>query len=251
MLAQERLGSSWENWEASEIISSFKMWANFNVTSNHFGWGSTLLNFSKRGLVNLEWLGVGIVIVQSALSSWATLLESTSGALGWAIASTLHGSISCEVLGAILSLHLVLDDIGTFFRNELAVGPVASLELGEDEHAFVTHFKGTSSWNLLEVRGILIFVWNQVVVQVKRKILLGDLVFHDHRIGNSIDDACSNLLEKFEVLGLVMAGVPAMLFAVLTELDNKDNVVAASVGVSIIHMSKKEWFLRKSIISLE
>ena len=148
-------------------------------------------------------------------------------------------------------MHLVLDDIGTFFRNELAVGPVASLELGEDEHAFVTHLKGTSSWNLLEVRGILIFVWNQVVVQVKRKILLGDLVFHDHRIGNSIDDACSNLLEKFEVLGLVMAGVPAMLFAVLTELDNKDNVVAASVGVSIIHMSKKEWFLRKSIISLE
>ena len=81
--------------------------------------------------------------------------------------------------------------------------------------------------------------------------MLWDLVFHDHRIWNSINDARGNLLEKFEVLGLVMAGVPAMLFAVLTELDNKDNVVAASVGVSIIHMSKKEWFLRKSIISLE
>ena len=229
MLAQERLGSSWKNWEASEISSSLKMWANFNVTSSHFGWGSTLFNFSEWSLVDLEWLGVRIVIIQSALSSWATLLESTSGALGWAIASTLHGSISCEVLGAILSLHLVLDDIGTFFRNELAVGPVASLELGEDEHAFVTHFKGTSSWNLLEVRGISVFVWNQVVVQVKRKILLGDLVFHDHRIGNSIDDACSNLLEKFEVLGLVMAGVPAMLFAVLTELDNKDNVIAITI----------------------
>ena len=221
-----------------------------NITSS-IRCRSTLFNFSEWSLVDLEWLGVRIVIVQSALSSWATLLESTSGALGWAITSTLHWSISCKVLGAVLSLHLILDDIGTFFRNELAVGPVASLELREDQHAFVTHLKGTGSWNLLEVRGILIFVWNQVVVQVKWKILLGNLVFHDHCIWNSINDACSNLFEKFEVLGLVMAGVPAMLFAVLTELDNKHNVVAAGVGVSIIHLSKKEWFLRKSIISLE
>lgn len=236
VLAQERLGSSWENWEAGEIISSSKMWADLNVTTS-LGWGSTLLDFSEWGLVDLEWLGVGIVIVHATLSSWAALLESTSGALGWAIASTLHWSISRKVLGAILSLHLVLDNISTFFRNELAVGPVASLELGEDEHALVAHLEGTGPWNLLEVRGILVFVWNQVVVEVERKILLGDLVFHDHRIWDSINDACGNLLEKFEVLGLVMAGVPAMLFAVLTELDNKDNVVAASVGVSIIHLS--------------
>ena len=43
--------------------------------------------------------------------------------------------------------------------------------------------------------------------------MLWDLVFHDHRIWNSINDARGNLLEKFEVLGLVMAGVPTVVFA--------------------------------------
>lgn len=103
---------------------------------------------------------------------------------------------------------------------------------------------------MLEVWGLSILIWHEVVVKVERKVLLRDLVFHDHSIWNSIDDACSKLLEKFEVLGLIMAGVPAMLFAVLTELDNKDNVVAASVAVSIIHSSKKIGVVKENLLYL-
>jgi hypothetical protein len=48
-----------------------------------------------------------------------------------------------------------------------------------------------------------------------------------------------NFLEKLEVLGFVMAGVPAMLFAVLANLNHKDGVSVASVAVSIIHFCLK------------
>ena len=122
--------------------------------------------------------------------------------------------------------------------DKFAVWPVATLELRENEHALVAHFEGSGSWNLLEVWSILVLVWHEVVVKVVWKILSWDLVLHDHCMGDSIDNASSNLLEKLEVLGLVMAGVPAVFFAVLTELDNEDNVIA----ITIHHFEKVSMF---------
>lgn len=138
--------------------------------------------------MHLEWLRVGIVIVHAALSTWAALLETRPGGLGWAIAPSLHWGITCKILGAVLSLHLVLDDIEAFFRDEVAIGPVASLELGEDEHTLVADLEGSGPWHLLEVWSVLVLVWHQVVVEVEWKILLRDLVFHDHGVGDPLDD---------------------------------------------------------------
>jgi len=83
----------------------------------------------------------------------------------------------------------------------------------------------------LEVWSHLIIVWDKIVVDVIRKILLWNLVFHDHSIWNSIDDCSSNLLEELDVLSLVMAGVPSVLFAVLASLNYKDNIVLIAVSV--------------------
>jgi|TARA_B110000285_G_C15124223_1_gene619138 hypothetical protein len=112
-----------------------------------------------------------------------------------------------------------------FVRNKLTIWPISSLEFGENQHALVADLKTSSSWNLLEVWSLLIIVGDEIVVEVKRKILLWNLIFHDHGIWNSIDDCSSNLLEEFDVLSLVMAGVPTVVFAVLASFNYKDNVV--------------------------
>ena len=117
-----------------------------------------------------------------------------------------------------------MDDHEAFVGDKLAVGPVASLELGEDKHALVAYLEGTCPGNLLEIWRSLVLIWNQVVVKVEWKILLGDLVFHYHCIWNSIYDAGSNLLEELKILGFIVTGVPTMLLTVLAKLDHKDDV---------------------------
>ena len=183
---------------------------------------------------------VGVGLSHAALSTRALLLERALRLLGGGGIGTLlafHWGASSQILGAIFSLHLILNNHHALIRDEFAVWPVASLELGENEHALVAHLEGAGSGDLLEVWGISFLVWHKIIVQVERKILLRDLIFHDHCIWDSIDDARGNFLEIFQVFSLIMAGVPAMLFAVLTKLDNKDYIVAASVAVSIIHLN--------------
>jgi hypothetical protein len=118
-----------------------------------------------------------------------------------------------------------LHDKHAFVRNKITIWPISSLELGENEHALVADLKSSNSRNLLEVWSLIIIVWDEIVVEVKRKILLRNLIFHDHSIWNSIDDCCSNLLEEFDILCLVMAGVPCVVFAVLASFNYEDNVV--------------------------
>jgi hypothetical protein len=174
---------------------------------------------SKGCLINLEWLGIGVALSHAALSTRAVILERAPGLLGGGAIATLlafQWCASSQVLRAIFSLHLVLNNHHALVCDEFAVWPIASLELGENEHTLVAHLEGAGSRDLLEVWSISFLIWHKIIVQVERKILPGDLVFHDHCIRNSIDDARCNLLEKFQVLGFVVAGVPAMLFAVLT-----------------------------------
>jgi hypothetical protein len=251
VLAQHGLGASWKEWEAGEIVGACQMGAHCDISARKFR--GALLLISEWSLINNEWLGVGVVFSHTALSAWAALLDVALGLLLGGGAETtilpLHWGASCQVLGNVFSLHLILNHHQAFVRNEFAVGPVASLELGENEHALVAHLEGAGSGHLLEVWGVSFLVWHEIIVEVERKILLRDLVFHDHCIWDSLDDARSNLLEKFQIFGFVMAGVPAMLFAVLTELDNKDNIVAASVAVSIIHLNLN-WSVSKKLLYL-
>jgi hypothetical protein len=138
--------------------------ANLNILARNF---SALLLVSERSLSNLEWLGVGGVLSHAALSAWAALLEGALGLLGGGAVSSLlplHWGTSSQVLGNVFSLHLVLNHIQALFSDEFAVWPVASLELGENQHALVAHLEGAGSRDLLEVWGVSFLVWHEVVV---------------------------------------------------------------------------------------
>jgi hypothetical protein len=174
-------------------------------------------------LFDSEVILLSLVVV---VLNWIRHLLLHAGSL---ICATLfagfHWGISSQVLGAIHSVVVILHNKHAFVRNKLTIWPISSLELGENKHALVADLKSSNSWNLLEVWSLLIIVWHEIVVEVKRQILLWNLIFHDHGIWNSIDDCSSNLLEEFDVLSLVMAGVPSVVFAVLASFNYKDNVV--------------------------
>jgi hypothetical protein len=165
VLAQEGLGASWEDWEACELIGALQVGADLDIGGREFGsWGGGLV--SKRSLVNFEWLGVGVLLGHAALSAWAGLFHGALGLLGRgvAVATILHGGVTSQVLGDIFSLHLVLNHHHGLVSDEFAVWPVASLELGENEHALVAHLEGAGSGDLLEVWGRLVLVWHEVVI---------------------------------------------------------------------------------------
>ena len=132
--------------------------------------------------------------------------------------TTFNWTLSGEILGTILAFQVILNSQIALFSNQLAVGPITSLELWEYEHSFIRDFERSSPWNLLKVWRIFVIIWDEIVVNVKRKILLWDLIFHDHSVWNLLDDARSNLLEKFLVLWLVVTSVPVVILAVLAGL---------------------------------
>ena len=110
----------------------------------------------------------------------------------------------------------------TLVRHQLAVWPVAAIELREDEHPLVAYLERSGPWHLLEVRRVFIIVRHKVVIEVVVDVTLGDLVLHDHGVRDAVDDAGSDLLEELDVLGLVVSCVPPVLVAVLAALDYKD-----------------------------
>jgi len=110
----------------------------------------------------------------------------------------------------------------TFVSAKIAVWPVATLELGKDKHTFVTHLESTNSGDLLEVWCVLVFIWYEIVVKIKMKISLWNLILHDNSIGNSINDSCGNSLEEVIVFSFIVPSVPGMFVAVLCALHNKD-----------------------------
>jgi hypothetical protein len=241
VLAQQRLAAWWEAWHSCEVSARLEMTAALDTTRWHLHSRSLLLLLVSTFLwllINFKRLSLRWVMCHSALSARTRLLELALGPLVVSISVTalLERYGSSQVLRAVFSLALILNDHHAFISNELTIWPVAALELGEDAHAFVAHLESASPWNLLEERGVRVLVGHQVVVDIEWKILLRDLILHDHGVGDSINDASSNFLEKLKVLGLVMAGVPAVLFAVLTKLDNKNDIVVAAVVVSIIHL---------------
>jgi hypothetical protein len=109
---------------------------------------------------------------------------------------------------------------------------LSSLELGEDKHSFVADFESINSWNLLEVRSILVFVWDEIIVKVIWKIVPWNLILHHHGIRNSIDNCSCNFLKEFFIFSFVKSCVPCMLFAVLAGFNNKnDFIVLVTVSV--------------------
>jgi hypothetical protein len=78
------------------------------------------------------------------------LANTTS--LQWSVTSKEWGNIFSSEIGLVHHLALVGDN--------LAVGPVSALKLGEDELALEADLKGTNPWHLLEVWHGLVFVWH-------------------------------------------------------------------------------------------
>lgn len=119
---------------------------------------------------------------------------------------------------------VVLDGHVALVCHELAIRPVTSLELGEYEHSLVADFKSSSPWHLLEIRSVFVIVRDEIVIEIERKIRFWDLIFHDHSVGDLLDDCAGDLLEVFLILGFVVARVPTVLLAVLAGFNNKNNV---------------------------
>ena len=58
--------------------------------------------------------------------------------------------------------------------------------------ALVRHLEGVGSWNLVEVRQVVVLVRNQVAVQVVVQVRLWDLVSHDNRIWYELHDCAGH-----------------------------------------------------------
>lgn len=55
-------------------------------------------------------------------------------------------------------------DTLTLVGDEVAVWPVSTLKLGENEESLVADLESSDSWDLLEIWRVLIFVWHQIVI---------------------------------------------------------------------------------------
>ena len=58
--------------------------------------------------------------------------------------------------------------------------------------ALIRHLEGIGSWNLVEVRQVVVLVRNQVAVQVVVQVRLWDLVFHDNCIRYELHDSAGH-----------------------------------------------------------
>ena len=75
VLAKKRFGTFWEDWHTSELFGTFKVRSNVDtVCGGRWLHGALFCIISKWGFIYLEWLGVGLVVRQSALSTWASFL---------------------------------------------------------------------------------------------------------------------------------------------------------------------------------
>lgn len=173
-----------------------------------------------RHLVVRNWIS-GTLCLHSTLSTRTCSLSSSVLGLRLSVTTILGWSISRQIHGAVSAVCFFLDDSSAFVSDEFAVGPVPSLHLGEYAHSFVAHLEGTDAGHLLEVRASLVIVLDQVVVKVEVKVRLWNLVLHHDGVGNPVDDGSGLPLEKFDVLGLIVASAPSMFLAVLATFDHE------------------------------
>ena len=125
----------------------------------------------------------------------------------------------------ISALRLVLHYSGTLIADKLSIGPVSALELREYEHTLEADLKRPRSGLLLVVADAIVFIRNQIVVQIKIKILLRDLVFHNDSVGHFLQNGVSCSLEEVLVLGFVVARIPAMLLALFAGFYYKHSLI--------------------------
>jgi len=78
---------------------------------------------------------------------------------------------------------------------------------------------------LLKVVKCLVFIGNQVAVEVIVYVRLRDLVEHDNGIGHFTTDCLRYSRIKTLVLFLVVSGVPLVLFTVSATFDHKHVVI--------------------------
>ena len=193
-------------------------------------------DFGHRGRLFLlgatQWLVVthvteaGVVLHLLHVLHPASLGRAATGALlGGRLNETasLNWRVSREERRAVGTLGLAAYHKLTLFRNELAVRPVAAVQLGEDEHAAIRDLEGASARHLLEVRNGVVVVRDEVVVDVVIDVRLGDHVLHDDGLGYALDDALGQPLEELLVLGFVVPRVPAMLLAVAAHFYHENN----------------------------
>lgn len=133
-----------------------------------------------------------------------------------------------------------MHDTLTLVGDEVAVWPVSTLKLRENEESLVADLESSDSWDLLEIWRVLIFVWHQIVIKIKWQVRLGDLILHDNGVWDSIDDGGSDSLKEVIVLGLIMASMPSVLMTVLSAFYYEYNF-------SCVH-SVKLFFLKKDIV---
>jgi hypothetical protein len=72
---------------------------------------------------------------------------------------------------------------------------------------------------------VVILVRHQVAVKIIVDIFFGNLVAHDEHIGDAFNNGGRYFVKVLKVLLFIVAGVPAALCAVLTSLDNEDDIL--------------------------
>jgi len=60
--------------------------------------------------------------------------------------------------------------------------------------------------------------------------VLWNLIFHDHCIWNALNNGRGLFLEEFNVLSLIVPGVPAAFFAILASFNDEDNLILLHIG---------------------
>jgi hypothetical protein len=128
-------------------------------------WDIVLINSKRllRAINELRWLWA-LGWLHSTLSSWTSSFSFSRLGLWLNKSSSFKWGISSQIHGAISACSFVLNYWVALVCNEISIGPVTSSKLREDKHTFVTDFKGSSSWNLLEIRATFIIILYQVVV---------------------------------------------------------------------------------------
>jgi hypothetical protein len=67
---------------------------------------------------------------------------------------------------------------------------------------------------------------DEIIVEIKMKVILGDLIFHNDGIWDTIDDGCCLLFKELDIFGFIVTSVPGVSFTILTALDDEYNLLA-------------------------
>jgi len=88
--------------------------------------------------------------------------------------------------------------------------------------ALVGHLEGAGPWNLVEEVELLLFVGDQVTVEVVVQVRLRDLVSQGNCIWDDLRDLIGYFAVVFVVFGFDVTSIPSVIVAVGALLDHKD-----------------------------